>query len=223
MPTASPTIRYTDASTSHSASETATRAAPCGLASSRVAPATGVSQPGRARARGAAQRSPPPRRAPPRRRRRTAAARSRLHARARRTRTQGERADVEQPFGDDRAEHGTPRPAEQDHSHEIAGPRRQRVVAHVADERQPKALGAAAIELRAHQNPVPALGTQRRRDGVERERGGQVGERTASSGMCGACWRVAHQTIPARVASETTACSRPTRGLRVRSTVAKPA
>ena len=90
---------------------------------------------------------------------------------------QDERTDVEQALRHDRAERQPARCAEQHDAHQVAGAGRQRVVPHVADERQPERLGATPVEAGPEEDLVPTLGAEQGRDRVEAECGAEVAER----------------------------------------------
>ena len=85
-----------------------------------------------------------------------------------------ERDRVEQPLRDDRSEHvalaGRGDGGEEEGAQHVAASRREHVVPHVADRRQPVGVGPAGVDLGAADDPVPALGARQRGEAVEPER-----------------------------------------------------
>ena len=110
--------------------------------------------------------------------------------------------DVEQPLGEQRAEHGLLRRrrarGHQEHAHGVARARGQDVVARVADDVEPLRVGAARRGALGAQQRAPALAAHERGERVERDRAGQrapLGR--GCRGTCGGSCRSAHQTTPA--------------------------
>ena len=89
----------------------------------------------------------------------------------------GEGADIEDTLRDHRAQSRPAGPTDEDDPQQVARPRRQCVVAHVPDERQPVRLAPLPQEARAAEDRVPSLGAQRGRGRVEPECRSEVGQR----------------------------------------------
>ena len=107
-------------------------------------------------------------------------------------------ADVEQPLGHDRAEHGAARRRRarrhQHDPHRVAGARRQHVVDRVADRGQRVGVRARGPRAVVEQQPVPALGAHERVDGVERDRADAA--RRSAPAPCGSRGGVLAQRPP---------------------------
>jgi hypothetical protein len=96
---------------------------------------------------------------------------------------EAERGRVEDPLGDERADHagrGRARAARaEERLHEVARARREGVVAHVADRRERVRVAARHVGAAVVQQRAPALAAQERGERVQREAGAERGERGA--------------------------------------------